>query len=115
MTKIYIRNGCYGTGRSQQEGWMEITDLQQVHGEWCCAVFPNATNAGALAHLKREVEEFLESEDPSEAADIVLLLMSHANINKYDLLAEVCKKIQVNRSRKWPTEPNDEGFYEHIK
>ena len=72
-----------------------------------------------LHHLKKEVDELIESGDIMEYADCVLLLLDSFN-KKYpyfhtDYLLENCvKKIEINKTREWG-KPDKNGIISHIK
>lgn len=86
-------------------------------GRWGRETFGNeAQRAGALvAHLSREVIELAESpQDPSEAADCLILLLGLADVMGYDLLAEAEKKMEINRGRTWGC-PDGSGVVEHVE
>lgn len=72
-----------------------------------------------LHHLKKEVDECIESGDLEEYADCLLLLMD-AFRKKYpnyhsDILIQAClNKIRKCENRIWG-EPDENGVIEHIK
>jgi hypothetical protein len=89
--------------------------LQSDAGTWANNTFGKGqTIDGILNHLVKEVTEFLETQEPDEAADIVLLLCQHAHEKGYDLLAEARKKHEINVKRKWG-KPDANGVIEHIR
>lgn len=50
---------------------------------------------------------------PSEAADVLIVLSGVAHMLKFDLQAEVDKKMVVNRARRWKANGDGTGY--HIK
>ena len=93
-----------------------MNDLIQRVGAWGLATFPDATEQGIINHLKDEVAtEVYPGCDPSELADTVILAIQVARHRGIDLIAEIEKKLAINMARTWPTEPNEEGFYPHVK
>ncbi|MFA5378125.1 MAG: dATP/dGTP pyrophosphohydrolase domain-containing protein [Dehalococcoidia bacterium] len=91
-----------------------LLQIQTEIGTWARATFPTATKESWVAHLRREVEELANSHAPDEAADCLILLLGHAHINGYDLLAAALAKMEVNRNRTWG-KPDYEGVVEHIE
>lgn|GEM_PF-893548 len=72
-----------------------------------------------LHHMKKEVDEAIESGDKEEFADLLLLLLD-AYRKKFplnttqDLLNESQDKIEICKSRKW-SKPDENGVIEHIR
>ena len=91
----------------------EFNNLQNQLGRWAENKFPSSNNRSITNHLKREVKELKDSNEPSEAADCLLLLLHHAHKNGYDLLEEAKKKFEIVKLRRWG-EPDAEGVVEHI-
>lgn len=84
---------------------------------------------GPLNHLKKEIQEVIESNnsdihDPHngalmEFADCMLLLLDgfrlrHPDLTVQDLLRTCLNKIKINEKRQWGT-PNADGSVEHIR
>lgn len=88
--------------------------LQGEIGRWGEKTFGAGKSGPILAHLKKEVVELIESEEPEEAADVLILLFQHAYSTGYDLMYEARKKMAINYKRKWGP-PDAEGVIEHIK
>lgn len=63
--------------------------------------------AGAASELPQP------SKIPIEAADVLIVLYGLAQLRKFDLHAEVDKKMAVNRARKWRALGDGTGY--HIK
>jgi len=112
--QMFIRNGQSGTGGTQDEGWLNISDLQKATGEFAERTFPKSTPQSVINHFKEESGEFAEAGDPEEAADCLLLLCHHAHKIGYSLLDEAAKKLRKNMKRKWETEPNAQGYFKHV-
>ena len=91
-----------------------LLPIQTSIGTWARATFPRATKESWVTHLRREVEELSASHAPDEAADCLILLLSHAHINGYDLLAAAMAKMEINRKRLWG-DPDHEGVVEHVE
>lgn len=75
--------------------------------------------SGPLNHLKREIDEAIESGDISEFADMFLLLIDgfHRRFpsnNADSMIAAARKKLEINKARKWG-KMDSEGVSEHIK
>jgi hypothetical protein len=93
---------------------VSFSEFQNEVGEWGNKTFTKASQMSRLAHLKREVNELIESQDPKEAADCLILLL-HWSYNAGVDLFEVAKvKHEINKMRVWG-EPDSEGVVEHIK
>jgi NTP pyrophosphatase (non-canonical NTP hydrolase) len=95
--------------------------LQSRVNQWQRQTFPNATVAGAVIHMERELEELrtavAHSHAPAiqeELADVVLLAMGCAGILGFDLMEAVEAKFLQNQKRSWQ-EPDSEGVVEHIR
>ena len=98
-------------GPNQQEG---LNTFQEEVGSWADSTFPHATVASILAHIREEVTEELRAEaDPSEAADVLLLLLHYAHKRDFDLFQEAQRKLSINRMRAWAP-PNEHGVSYHI-
>ena len=83
-------------------------------GQWAETTFTKSTPESAFNHLKREVKELSNNlHDGKEMADIVMIIAHLASKAGIDLEAEIIKKFNVNKSRRWG-EPDEEGVCEHI-
>ena len=72
-----------------------------------------------LHHLKKEIDEALESDDPFEFADMLLLLLDSfrkkfPNLDTQDLLRLCDEKLKICLNRKWG-KPDENGVIEHIR
>ncbi len=72
-----------------------------------------------LHHLKKEIEETIESGDAEEYADCLLLLCDsfrkrHPELDADDLIEIAYQKIKTCRQRKWG-DPDENGVIEHIR
>lgn len=102
---------------------LKSQNVEKVRQE--CSKFSDTTfgvdrpYTAPLNHLKKEVDEVIQSGDIMEYADCMLLLLDSFN-KKYrelhtDVLFQACmKKIEINKSRKW-AEPDENGVVEHIR
>ena len=103
-------------------------ETQQSINEWIEATFGAAgSNLSVVTRANEEMAELLmalavddnHADAVEEAADIVIILYRLAQRHKRDLLAEVDRKMSVNRARKWnvanghgyhvPAAPADQG------
>jgi DNA-binding transcriptional regulator YiaG len=89
-----------------------LDELQHAHGKWAAATFPTQTPASIVAHLAEEVTELTAKHDPIEAADCLLLLLSHAYFHGYSLFNAALHKLAVNRARTWGP-PDQNGVVHH--
>ena len=83
--------------------------------KWQKFQFPDKTKEGVLKHLKDEMQEFIDSEDPEELADVFIMMLAYFDINKLDLAHTTWQKLLVNFDRDWPEKPNADGVYPHIE
>ena len=91
-----------------------MNDFQTQVGEWADKKFPQSNNKSMTEHLRREVKELIDSNEPVEAADCFLILLHHAHKNGYDLLEEAKKKFEIVQNRQYG-EPDEMGVVEHIR
>lgn len=89
-------------------------DFQEDVGNWGDTTFPNSNQQSIIAHLKKEVVELSENNNPVEVADCLLLLLYHAHKGGYDLFQEAQKKFEIVKTRKWG-KPDKDGVVEHIR
>lgn len=93
-------------------------DLYEVLAEvraWQRVQFPESTPESSTAHLVREARELAERpHEPSEYADVLMLLWCAADLAGIDLAEATAQKLQVNRARRWG-EVNADGFREHVR
>lgn len=93
--------------------------LQKDIGEWADDIFKQSTIETCTIHLKREVEEFLQSAyhgrgwDSEEVADCALLLFHIAHKMGFSLETACKNKLYKNKARKWGR-PDHQGVVEHI-
>ena len=84
---------------------------------WAETAFPEATPISCALHLRKEVQELvdeLEANGPGvdeEICDCLMLILHAAFRANTDLNAELKRKLEINKNRKWLL--NDEGFREH--
>lgn len=92
-----------------------LTNFQEKVGDWSNVTFPTSNDKSRIEHMREEVEELaLAPGDPYEAADIFLLLLHHAYVNGYDLMAAANKKFEIIKKRKWQ-KPDEKGVVRHVK
>jgi len=101
-----------------------MNKLQQEVATWSESIFgrPKDRERRLLLHLKKEVAELekaIDLQDPAKAAeevaDCTLLLFVIADIHESSLEAEVRRKLQVNKARKWGPPGPDDGVREHVR
>jgi hypothetical protein len=84
-------------------------------GEWGAETFPASTDQAKLAHLAKEFDELRAAPSSGEEmADMVMILSHLAYAHGVDLMAEIGKKLEVCRARRWGR-PDAEGVVEHIR
>ena len=93
----------------------DLTTLQKGLGDWAAVTFPDSTEESIIAHLRSEVNEELHPGcDPSELADVAILvcqLATKRNLRLFDLMNA---KHAINLKRKWGPK-NADGFWEHVE
>lgn len=107
---------------NSSEGFWNLVDVLSEIDKWQYETFPNATRRGALVHLEKELKEAAE-----ELADVVFLARQ-AGEGETEAAAIRCireltmepakvlaAKLEKNKARKWPTEPDADGVYEHLE
>ena len=91
-----------------------MIEFQTEVGQWADSKFTKSTPQSVCAHLSDEAAELQAApDDPSEAADCLLLLLHLAHKQGFDLLAEARRKHQINTERNWGT-PDERGVVKHI-
>lgn len=81
--------------------------------DWQKATFGQVTPERALERTHEEWVELVESGDPLEAADVVIVLCALAAACGKDLATLVEQKMAINRARKWNVGPDGTGY--HVK
>jgi hypothetical protein len=82
---------------------------------WADCVFDKSTPTSRVSHMKDEVGELLENPaDPWEMADIMLLLLHHADNMGVDLLEATRAKFAVIQQRKWG-KADERGVVNHVR
>ena len=93
-----------------------IEDIQEDVAQWADRVFPNRTAHGSLSKLVlEEIPEFITSrmQDPLEYADLVIMILDIAHLQKINVGKAVIDKMHVNKyERTWAVDPNT-GFLKH--
>lgn len=100
-----------------------LDELQHSVGVWAAAMFPHRTALSIIRHLKEEFEElsdavYLESSSSGwgrvseEAAGIVLLLFSLANLLGFSLFSAAQDEFVRVQMRSW-LPPDPEGVSRH--
>jgi hypothetical protein len=87
--------------------------------KWQAGQFPETTVKGALAHLTREVtkelpENAMDTEEWADAFHMVIQGGTLASGSLDNFLDRVSAKLQKNRFRKWPDQPDKDNVYEHV-
>lgn len=106
-----------------------LEDLADDQSEWSQATFGTDAERGpigAIKHLRLETDEAIESlranehrrnnDTDEEFADMMLLLLDAARrygLTPMELLRVSHRKLQVNKSRKWPKPTDAETPVEH--
>ncbi len=83
---------------------------QDVHKAVANSLLKENRVPGTSAFLTRAVNP---QKIPAEAADVAIVLLGYAQLKKFDLQAEIDKKMAINRSRRWKANGDGTGY--HIK
>lgn len=95
-------------------------ECQASISSWAENTFgPSSSNARVAARANEEMSELLrdltaDDNNPhaiEEAADIVIVLMRLAGRMNRDLMAEVDRKMAVNRTRQWNVDASGHGYH----
>ena len=99
----------------------DLCELYSDHAEWSVKTFGSDADRGpigALRHLEKEAAEAQGNPtDSSEYADCLLLILDasrRAGIGLAELINAAAKKMEVNKSRRWP-EPTPDEPVEHLE
>lgn len=93
---------------------MEIKDLQDEVSAWADAAFPDRPMQSALLKLYEEIGEMVRDiKNPSEHADVYILMLDISKMAGVDVEAAILKKLEVNRSRTWQRTNN--GTMQHMQ
>lgn len=92
----------------------ELDTLQAAIGAWARATFPASDDDKVLRHLQREVVELIQGNDPSEAADCLILLLNWCSRRGVSLWDVTQAKWAVVQARQWGA-PDSEGVIEHVR
>lgn len=99
-----------------------MSETQKTVTIWAAETFgPVGSNLAIAARANREMAELLaalvaddsDSRAVTEAADIVIVLYRMVDRLGGDLMAEIDRKMAINRARRWRLDGNGQG--QHIK
>ena len=85
----------------------DIKDLQRRIAAWADIIIPNRTAHHAMCKLVlEEIPEFLQNpDDPSEYADLIILILDVGHLRGIDVKQAVLDKMTVNENRSWVLDP----------
>lgn len=92
-----------------------IRNLQREIKEWADSVYPHRTSESIIKKLEDEQKELAQSGhlDPSEFADVAILILDLASLNGIDVQDAVRKKLCINYTRTWLIDP-ETGVMSHV-
>lgn len=98
-----------------------MTETQASIAEWARRTFGPVTNARAAARANKEMAELLTKLTTNEhhpvaaeeVADVVICMVRIADNQGFDILAEIEKKMAINRAREWVLDGN--GCGQHVE
>jgi hypothetical protein len=97
-----------------------MAETQATVSEWCEGVFgPASSNARVAARANEEMAELLRAltaddrhpKAAEEMADVVIIFYRLASRLGADLMAEVDRKMAVNRGREWRLDGSGHGYH----
>lgn len=94
-----------------------VKNLQHRITTWADRVFPNRTADNALSKLVlHEIPELLHGglDDPSEYADVLILVLDIAQLRGIDAIQAAHDKMAINEQRQWKIDPHT-GLMQHIE
>lgn len=92
-----------------------ISALQADISDWANELNPGRTPLSTIAKLLEEIGELIASkrmDDPLELADVFILALDLAYLQKVDIAEAVERKMRVNRARNWRIADN--GSMSHV-
>ena len=98
---------------------MQLIDQQGI-SDWANETFgPASSNARVAARANEEMAELLRaltSDDQhpkaaEEVADIIIILCRLAQRLGFDIEAEIDRKMEINRNRKWNIDKDGHGYH----
>jgi len=92
-----------------------VTQLQHEIAAWADEVIPQRTPLSIVCKLLEELAELIASErmsDPSEVADVAILVLDLCHLQGIDLVRAVQDKMHTNRTRTWTV--SDNGRAQHV-
>lgn len=96
---------------------MGLLELQTLLKDWTedrPLVAQNNTLEALQSLLRQEMNEFDESPDPTEAADLIIFVLNIANLMGWDMDEEVRTKVAFNHAR-YPSKDFQDGSYEEAR
>ena len=82
---------------------------------WHKRTFTKATLQGQVNKLREELEEFEKNPSADEWADVMVCVIGIGRIQGYDFNAALEAVYEKNLARDWPTEPAEDGTFQHIE
>ena len=95
--------------------WNNIRAAQAAIYEWASKTFPKRTTSGVWLKLYGEAAEAISNPgDPHELADVFILLIDLAAMQKIDLAKAIGEKMEINYNRRWIWD-DAIGLAQHMK
>jgi hypothetical protein len=93
--------------------WADLPYIQKVNFEVAEKLFPDRTPATMLLKLYSEVGELVANPNSGdELADILIMLLDHAERTGLDIGKNILGKLEVNLNRRWVRDPRT-GVFSH--
>ena len=115
---VYLVRGFLRWKRKNEEQLLAdpISELQMSIATWANEIIPDRTAHNAIVKLMvHELPELLNGglDDPLEYADIAILVFDIAYLQGINIGKAIRDKMEINRDRKWETDPNT-GILSHV-
>lgn len=89
--------------------------IQRVNKEVADHLFPNRTDTSMFLKMYKEIGELIDNPgNGPEIADVIIMLLDHAERHNINAAHEVLLKLHVNLRRKWYIDPVT-GVAQHIE
>lgn len=112
-------------GRHEKQGYRGTADTAIIDDRidsialdvktWANKVFPGRTDGSMALKLYQEIGEMIESNgDPSEIADVFIMLLDYAERKGVRIGDAIRAKMVINRQRQWKINEST-GVMSHVK
>ncbi len=108
---VTVDRGYAGSSGAEQSSLDALACQVQL---WQANTFPKATPHSVATHLLEEAHELHDyPTDVEEIADVFMLCIGAARVNRVSLVDVVSAKLEKNKARTWG-EPDADGVVKHV-